>query len=733
MSIHAYEISVKKVFYSDESSDFYIFSGKDLNDGGKTRKVKGHFHTITPRRGLELKVYGEWQDSQYGPTLVCKKSECLLQSESGVRNYLIVAADMQPYDAHCVMNTYDSPEKALESMRSSDASLYDIEDVSDSKMDHYVSSLSYKESFSDAVEELISFGIPNGMVRQAYEAAKEGDVNSLKDNPYLLMKVDDLSFKKIDSTAMNMGKEPDCQERISAMVLYLLDRAEHEGHLFLTLPTLLWKIERLPSRKGLLSFDRSLEAEDVWNSVKDLESSGRVVQDKKKVYFEHNYSIEHQSAKKISRMLGSHSLGGDVEGFITEFEDVHNITLSDQQRRAIRMLSEEKVFLLTGLPGTGKTLCVKALVRFFQKADKEFDLVCPTGIAAKKLGHVVGETAKTIHRLLGYDGNTWDYGPQTQTYQTDAVIVDESSMLDQDLFYRLVSSLDDDTSLIFVGDPAQLPSVGAGNVLTEMIKSDPIEQVNLTQIFRQGSASDIVLNAHRINEGDELIYNDPKSDETDFKFIERSDPDTIVKGILHFVQKLYDSPENETFQVLSPTYKTDIGVDRLNEDIKSVLNPEDATRYEKKLGSQNFREDDRIMITQNDYEKEVYNGEQGKILRINKDENFIRTKVFNRGDTYKVVDFDFDEAVEKLKLAYAMTCHKSQGQEWDYVIFPFHTKFDFQLQRNLLYTAVTRARKKVFIIGEKSAIRQAVENDRVEQRNTALSERIEDFTREQSD
>jgi exodeoxyribonuclease V alpha subunit len=723
--MNEYDLQVKKMIYEDEESSFYIFTGEDLDDpSANDRKVKGNFYSVAPRPGLEMRIEGEWENSKYGWTLNAHRSEPLLISEEGVRNYLVTSInDMSVLHAHKLTNAFG--QEALNKLRNDDDELYELDFVEDHEISNYVNQLDFTESYSDAIKDLISFGIPSHLVKDVYLAMGDGDIDTLRDNPYLLMEVDGLSFQEVDKIAIRAGADPRCTGRVAACIEYLLRRAEKSGHLYMDLSTVRWKVNKVPTYLDTPSFGEKLEDDEIWEGVKHLMDEGRAVVEDDRIYFQRNHEIEAKSAKKLSQMVGSYDLGIDTDDFIENYEDVHKIEFSEEQTEAIRALNNHKVFLLTGLPGTGKTTVVKALVRLFQKAEKEFDLVCPTGIAAKKLGTVVGEEAKTIHRLLGYDGYSWDYD-ENQRYQTDAVIVDEASMMDQDLLYRLVSALKNDTAIVFVGDFAQLPSVGAGNVLREMIRSQSIKQVNLTEIFRQGEASDIVLNAHRINAGKELLYNDPKDSETDFRFIPENDPDRIIEGLLSFVKKLYDHPDAHTFQVLSPTYKTSLGVDNLNRRIKEVLNPQEGAKLERRLGDKNFREDDRIMITENHYEKDVFNGEQGKIRWIKQKDDKIRTKIFDQqGD--KIVDFSFEEAKRMLVLSYAMTCHKSQGQEWDYVLFPFHEKFNYQLQRNLLYTSVTRAKNKVFILGQRSAIRKAVDNDRVEDRNTKFSERLREL------
>jgi len=407
----------------------------------------------------------------------------------------------------------------------------------------------------------------------------------------------------------------------------------------------------------------------------------------------------------------------DPRPFLKDYECSNQITLSDNQRLAVEQLVEHPVLVLTGGPGTGKTTAVRALVRVFEEARIFFTLVAPTGIAAKRLAAVTGHPASTVHRALGYDGSKWFYN-ETNRLSTDAVVLDEGSMVDQELFFRLLCALREGTRLVLVGDDAQLPSVGPGNVLRELVKSC-VPGVRLTHIFRQAERSAIVVNSHRINKGENPELIDFTSD-SDFKFIKVTDDQRVVEILVKMAEKLKGQRAN--FQTMSAKYAGTVGVDNLNNCLREVLNPRGSREWSR--GAQRFRLGDRLVVTKNDYKRNIYNGDMAKLVRIT--EKGLVIKVHGVNDLDMEVEMPNQLAEDNLRLAYALTVHRSQGNEFDTVILPMSRSMGIMLQRNLLYTAVTRARKQVWILGDPVAVAKAVANNRVIRRNTRLADVIAD-------
>jgi exodeoxyribonuclease V alpha subunit len=441
------------------------------------------------------------------------------------------------------------------------------------------------------------------------------------------------------------------------------------------------------------------------------------------VYLPDYHRFERDSAKMLGELLKPKPIDIDPKPFLESYERINRITLSEHQRKTVEQLVEHPVLVLTGLPGTGKTTAVRAIVRVFEEAKLQFSLMAPTGIAAKRLAFVTSHAASTIHRALRFDGNAWGYGSSNR-YLVDAVIVDEMSMVDQELFFRLLSAIRPGTRLILVGDDAQLPSVGPGNVLRELVDCPNVPNVRLTQIFRQSEQGEIVVNSHRINRGELPELLDPKVD-TEFKFVRMSDEERIADTIVEMAFKLKARDAN--FQVLSAKYEGTVGVDNLNQRLRDRLNPEGPREW--KQGNLHFRLGDRLMVVRNDYKRSVYNGDVGKLVEIRRDALIVRIHGVGAGSVDMEVEFPVEVTEDKLRLAYAITVHKSQGSEFDTILLPIVKQQGIMLQRNLLYTAVTRAKKRVWLLGEEAAIAKAVANDKVILRNTALRKAITEVLR----
>jgi len=544
----------------------------------------------------------------------------------------------------------------------------------------------------------------------------------IKDNPYILAEVDGIGFSLADHVAQKIGVPLNSPARLRAFIFYVFNHiCPSNGHLFLTEEELVQIINQYGSEQSTVFIDKpKLDRSDVTELINLLVLDEKLTRYEDGVYSNKCHFYESRAAELLTEIVEKPSdlllLNQEaVDHFIINYEEENGIILSDDQRRAMHYFVEKKVFIITGGPGTGKTSILKAIVEFIKKSRLQFICLTPTGISAKKLSLTVKHEASTIHRSLGFRGNEWIHGENNKV-ETDVVITDEASMIDQEVFYRLLSALKNRVHLILVGDDNQLPSVGAGNVLRELINCGVIPTVRLNVIFRQAEASDIIRVAHRIKEGDTDLSNfktDPKSD---VFFIRENNVQVIETTIVRFAQKFKD--ERRLFQIISPKNQGPLSVSALNKLLQDVLNPASPVLEEMAFDDGVIRKGDRIIIKKNDYENLIYNGDIGKIVKIGG--GFVTVIIDDRE-----IQLSLDDLDGKMKLAYVISAHASQGQEYPYIILPFINQYGkFLLQRNLLYTALTRAKQKAIILGHGSALERAILNSSVYKRNTKLGVRV---------
>lgn len=543
----------------------------------------------------------------------------------------------------------------------------------------------------------------------------------IRENPYLLTGIEGFGFSTADFIGRKLGIPISDPTRLVAFIQYALNvQCPSSGHLFLTLEDILEHINNFCIDNNTTFLNkRTILLDDIIKHLKDLIDDGKIVRDMGALYSRKCYLSETLSTSKICSMVKKESdlilLDRDsITKHINDFESRNNLTLSEEQRKALYYFVEEKVYVITGLPGSGKTLILKALVELIKKHKFHLTCMAPTGISAKKMASTIGYDAYTIHRRLGFRGDSWLYG-ESNKYETDVAIIDECSMIDQEVFYRLLSALKSRVHLILVGDNNQLPSVGAGNVLRELIRCEVIPVIRLEHIFRQDKASDIIKVAHKIKNGDtdlSLFKPDPQAD---VFFIRENNLFKIQDFLVRIAAKF--KHEKRIFQIITPRNDGPLSVNELNESLQAALNPP-GIETECNIGKFIIRRGDRVIITKNDYELDIYNGEVGKVVEIGGGKFAIALDE-------KTVFMGIEEAIDKVKLAYVLTAHRAQGQEYPFIILPFVKEFGKNmLQRNLLYTAITRAQEKVIVIGHGSAIEKAINNASVQRRNTNLGERI---------
>lgn len=560
---------------------------------------------------------------------------------------------------------------------------------------------------------------------RVYKELGENAITLIEENPYILLNIIyGVDFKVIDKMALDMGIEDFSPSRIASGIKYALTLASRNGHTCVLEQNLL---EYVASILGL-------EETTVKNELTALCYAREVIVEDGYAYLKPYYLAEENIAKKLLMMCNDNVKRlNSIEDKITRAENELNITLSEEQRKAVRDVFGNKVMIITGGPGTGKTTIIKVIIKLFKNEGMSIALAAPTGRAAKRITETTGEEAKTLHRLLELgklddDNISIDY--DVAHVESDVVIVDEVSMIDVVIMSLLVKGISDRTRLVLIGDANQLPSVGPGTVLKDLIESDMIPTSKLTEIYRQAKESHIITNAHAINNG-EMI--DLEEKDGDFFFVKSTTPVGNIIDLVDNRLKGYCNYDNfRDIQVLTPTKKGDTGTKNLNKQLQAVLNPKDITKKEKEFGEVIFREGDKVMQVKNNYDiywesrdkknygTGVFNGDLGIIDSISEDGISV---IY---DDDKIVKYE-STVLEELEHAYAITIHKSQGSEFPVVIMPIVSGPPMLYTRNLLYTGVTRAKDLLIIVGSSNMVEFMINNVNIKKRNTGLKYKLEKY------
>jgi exodeoxyribonuclease V alpha subunit len=705
---------IRKVIF--QSGDFYILSffSEDMGELVAKGNIFGLVRVVSD---ITIRLIGKWvRHPKYGRQLLIRNWEPWARYPQEVRYFLWNCVDGFS-DSEVLRNISKKGPEAFQTLTETPNALLDAQPPIGEPRAVQAAILGWGGALStrNLSTLLQAGGVRGDEIQLAMARFGQNTASVIKENPYRLLEVMD-DFSRVDKLAMKLGFSMGSPERLQGGILLALRERSKQGHLFLRRGELKEIVPAVFSGYNLIP-----PRGDYREAIKKLvESKGVVLEPGVGIYLDSLHFYERESAARIRDVLKEEKgdLRINIQSFIADYERSNRMSLSDAQKEAVEKLDRNRILVLTGLPGTGKTTCVRSIVRLFETTGLTFTLMAPTGIAAKRLSSVTGQPASTIHRALRYDGSSWGHNSDNR-YVVDAVIVDEMSMVDQELFYRLLSALRPDTYLVLVGDDAQLPSVGPGNVLRELVACEDVPNVRLTQIFRQSEKGEIVKNSHLINKGEMPVLQGPK-DKTEFHFVPMDDEDRILSFVVAMASKL--KSRNDNFQVLSPKYEGRVGVNTLNERLRDKLNPRGPREW--KQGEQHFRTGDRVMVIQNDYDLGVYNGDMGKLVSISRESLSVRIHGLGENDLDTEITFTYRAAEQKLRLAYAISVHKSQGSEFNHIVLPITRSQGRMLQRNLLYTAVTRARKSVWLIGSSSAVQIAIDNNKVVRRNTVLRDLI---------
>ena len=621
--------------------------------------------------------------------------------------------------------------------------LAEIKGISEKKAMEIAEQMTEKADMRRAMIFLQKYGISLNLGARIYQKYGQTVYSVLQENPYRLAEdISGVGFKIADEIASRIGIHTDSDYRIRSGMLYTLLQASGEGHTYLPKEELFFRASQL------LGVDPSYMEKHLMDMVVDRKLIMKETEEDAVVYPARFYYLELNTARMLCEL---NILCPEDEQMmakrIARIEKETDTELDEMQKQAIMAAARHGLFILTGGPGTGKTTTINAIIRYFEEEGAELRLAAPTGRAAKRMTEATGYEAQTIHRLLELngmpegeqEGRTVHFDRNSENpLEADVIIIDEMSMVDIALMHSLLLAVTAGTRLILVGDENQLPSVGPGNVLRDIIRSRCFSVVELKKIFRQASESDIVVNAHKINHGEQVTINNKSRD---FFFLKRYDADIIIRVVIALIQEKlprYVDAKPYEIQVLTPMRKGLLGVERLNQILQRYLNPPDDKKKEKEIGQRLFREGDKVMQVKNNYQLEweilgrykipidkgvgVFNGDTGIMEEINE---FAETATVQFEDGRRA-EYSFKQ-LEELELAYAVTIHKSQGSEYPAVILPLLSGPRMLMNRNLLYTAVTRARKCVTVVGSENTFAEMIRNEKQQQRYSSLDRRIREM------
>lgn len=718
---------VQKIIFSAKETKYAVFTLK-LDNSQSLIKVTTK--KLIPLLGQEVKIEGRWEKHpRFGDQFEAQTIEITAPTdEKGIERFLASGAikGIGEKLAHRIVSVFG--KNSLQIIETSPKKLSTVKGISFKKAQSIQAAYTEQSELKEIMLWLEKHGTSGIYAARIFQTYGSMSIRVLEDEPYRLTReVKGIGFLTVDSWMQTIGIDKEDENRILAGISYILYQATNKGHVFLPEKILAKETAKILQIEPIVVHDTLQKA------LKETLFVQEFLGDATLIYEPYLYKIEKTAGNillQLQKTAENFYINNPLQN-IEQFEQKNHIKLAASQKIAILTALKEGVLILTGGPGTGKTTIIKSILDILKGEGKEVLLAAPTGRAAQRLQETTGEEAMTIHRLLEAQGNTKGemsfLRNEDYPLEADVIIIDEASMLDIYLTYHLLNALQEGTHLILVGDADQLPSVGAGRVLYDIISSKKINTIRLTQIFRQAENSKITVNAHLINQGrmPELT----KDIDKEFIFLELENANLVAEKIVRLATEILfknTHPKQEidyqilaNLEILSPMHKGIAGVENLNILLQEALNPPREDKDEITLMTHTFRLGDKVMQTKNNYIKQVFNGDIGFIIHIDE------TILVNFGND-KIISYDKNEFVE-LQLAYAMTVHKSQGSEYDIIIMPILKEHYIMLQRNLLYTAITRGKKKVILLGHKEALRHAVENNRPIKRYTLLTERLREI------
>jgi exodeoxyribonuclease V alpha subunit len=695
-------------------------------------KAKGHSHLVTVvgnlisvTLGTELKLFGTWKyHPKYGEQFKISSYEIVVPATlNGIERYLGsgLIKGIGPVMAKRLVVMFGL--QTLDIIETDIGRLKEVDGIGDKRIDMIRTAWAEQKEIRQVMVFLQGHDVSTAYAAKVYKRYGKESINIVKANPYRLADdIHGIGFLTADSIADRIGIPKDSELRAKAGILYVLKQLAEDGHVFYPYNPLLEEcrkilgLEHKPIAQALAKI--ALEKRIIIEELNGAE----ITENNKAVYLTEFHIAETGIAQYLATLLALSKKPVELDHAkaIAWAQEELQIELAPQQKEAIREALDKKVLVITGGPGTGKTTLINTITRICRKCGQNVLLAAPTGRAAKKMSEATGYEAKTIHRLLEFSPKYRGFKKNDlNKLDADLIVIDEASMVDTHLMYYLLKAVPLHATVILVGDVDQLPSVGAGNVLKDMIDSGSIVIVMLHEIFRQARESSIIVNAHKVNRGELPAVSSDRKNLQDFYFVQMDDPEKAVELIVHMcknrIPERFGFDPIEDIQVLTPMHRGIAGAVNLNAELQKELNP---SIHQLTRGSITIKTGDKVMQIANNYDKDVYNGDIGKIISINTEDQEVTVSYDKRPVVYEYADLD------EIVLAYAVTVHKSQGSEYPAVVMPLLTQHFMLLQRNLLYTAITRGKKLVVIIGTKKALAIAIKNNKPRMRYTRLQYRL---------
>jgi len=705
---------IERVTFSSEESAFAVCK---IKVKGEKDLVTIVGNMVNPVPGEFVELTGKWSiHPKFGSQLTVQHYKTLVPAtQFGIQKYLGsgLIKGIGPVMAKRIVKQFGI--KSLDIIEKDITKLSKVEGIGKKRIEMIKKAWDEQKEVRSVMLFLQSHGVSTAYAAKIFKTYGQDSINIVKENPYRLAReIFGIGFITADNIAEKLGITKDAPQRIEAGLEYVLHKLADDGHVCYPYEELCEKV------KEMLAVDRQI----VLKAVADSFQADRIVIEDingKLVFLKKFHVCETGITQNFKRLKHSPKSVRKIDSnkAIEWMKGRIKIKLAEKQEAAVRKSLEEKVLIITGGPGTGKTTIINAIIKILKKAGAKILLAAPTGRAAKRLSEATWERALTIHRMLDYSMKEMGFKKNNKNpLKCDVLIIDEASMIDTVLMHHLLKAVPSKATLIFVGDVNQLPSVGPGNVLNDLIVSNAFSVVTLDTIFRQAKKSLIVVNAHRINKGMfPVVANDNKK--SNFYFVQKEEPEDVLSTIIDLVQKRI--PKSfcvdpvDDIQVLTPMHKGIAGAGNLNQELQKILNP---NKVVLQRGNREFKVSDKVMQIKNNYDKHTYNGDIGRILDI----NLIDQKVLLNFDG-REVEYDFS-SLDEIVHAYAVSVHKSQGSEYPVVIIPVVIQHYILLQRNLIYTAVTRGKKLVVLVGTKKALAIAINTVKSSQRHTRLSHRL---------